>query len=554
MRERRQQMQWSMTPMATAETGNDMLSSRTALILLLLVTAAVLSPMLAIGFVNDDLAVITFAFRGGHPDPGVIFSSQGIAGVYYRPLVDLSFAVDYWIWGWNPLGFRLTNLLLHLVNVYLVYRLSRRLLDSSRVALLAAALFGVLPIHETSLLWIPGRTDILCCIFYLASLLLFAKHLASRQPKPMAGSLLLFLLALFTKETAFSLPLVAGLIVWWHSTSHSARVSLKRLLFSSLCFGAVAFAVVALRWLLLGNNLTGDQGLHGNAAPLNIVKNIATYIGLLVIPFGHYQIEGMLSGHPKLFMLLALLALAAGLFLLWRFRGTTRPFLLCALWIGITLLPVSRLMMRWYLYIPSVGFCMGVGWLLSRLGTERRAVAIAAVVWLLYVTIGVGQSMQWRDASGIAGRLLRQLDTEATVRSNRDTLTFITLPAKVGTTPIFHLGFPVTLRHHFQRDSMMSRTWAGVVMDRIPAEVHWQAIDGAIRLDISGGYFFLADNELMMKRKSPEQEMAIRSDGATITILSLNEQGKPNALGVRPDAPVTRNLFLFDGEKFIRVK
>src|SRR5687767_10162590 len=71
-------------------------------------------PALQIGFLNDDISMISFTFDSWHPNLANLFNSRALMGLYYRPLVDLSFALDHTLGGWNATGFRLTNILLHL--------------------------------------------------------------------------------------------------------------------------------------------------------------------------------------------------------------------------------------------------------------------------------------------------------------------------------------------------------------------------------------------------------------------------------------------------------
>ena len=93
----------------------------------------------------------------------------------YIPLTWLSLAVDYQVWGRNPAGYHLTNLILHVANTLLVLVLVRRLLEGRHsqpiwVALLTAALFGVHPLRVESVAWATERKDVLFVSFYLLAL------------------------------------------------------------------------------------------------------------------------------------------------------------------------------------------------------------------------------------------------------------------------------------------------------------------------------------------------------------------------------------------------
>src|SRR5436309_12350387 len=109
--------------------------------------------------------------------------------------------------------------------------------------------------------------------------------LGSRKPAWLLASITCFVLALLAKEAAFSLPLVVALIAWWRAKMRNEPASLRRTIVLTLPYIAIDVVLIIFRIVMFGNNLLGDQGPHGNLAVTNIVKNIATYIGLLVIPF-----------------------------------------------------------------------------------------------------------------------------------------------------------------------------------------------------------------------------------------------------------------------------
>ena len=126
------------------------------------------------------------------------------AHTFFRPAVILSYAADMAIWGPWPPGFRLTNLLLHILCTLLVYRMARSEGLGDAAALAAGALFAAHPAHVESVAWISGRTDLLCAAFMLGAWLHYRRGRT-------AASLCLFGLALLSKEMAITLPLLVFL-------------------------------------------------------------------------------------------------------------------------------------------------------------------------------------------------------------------------------------------------------------------------------------------------------------------------------------------------------
>ena len=122
-------------------------------------------------------------------DLGRIFFSLANQ-VEYLPIRDVSYALDYALWGENPFGFHLTNLTLYFLNAVFVYLMTRRLtplLFSTRraiserktgeVALLTALLFAVHPLHSEPVSFISCRNVLLSGLFSFMSCHFFLKHL-----------------------------------------------------------------------------------------------------------------------------------------------------------------------------------------------------------------------------------------------------------------------------------------------------------------------------------------------------------------------------------------
>ena len=239
-------------------------SRRARLAVPLVLTAIVFLPTLWIGFINDDVAVIQRSLKTEPPHLLSLLSPQEVmSDLYYRPLVSLSFMTDYFFWGWDPAGYRVTNLLLHLFMVWLVMWLALALDSGEGQAVLAALWFGLLPIHETSLYWIPGRTDILCAVFYLAALIAFISWHRTRRASRLVLSLLAFAAALLSKEMALSLPLLIPVVVWYLCRNQPKHAWIRTSLLQVLPFVALALLVLGARWGMLNNSLlTASNPFH----------------------------------------------------------------------------------------------------------------------------------------------------------------------------------------------------------------------------------------------------------------------------------------------------
>jgi len=348
---------------------------------------------------------------------------------YYRPLVSLSYFLDLHVWGLDPLGFHLTNLLAHLATALAVLVLARRLTDNLLAASIAGVAFALHPIHTESVTFISGRTDVLSTLLFLLALLGYARWRDGGSPLTLAGSLGTFFLALTAKEVAVTLPLI--LVLWdllVASPDAAAKADVDVPRYRPLvraagrysAYGAVIGLYLVIRMLSLGALVESDPGVWGSLLTrfLTTTKIVASYAWMAFVPFpanAHYVIVPVVALPPAawwgaaafLAVLVAATAWAAVRAPRWGF---------CALWfwltlipsVGVNLLPLpTAVMAERFLYLPSVGFCVLLGMALGRTlgaastldaGQIRPAPALAlAGLLLAYVGLTIWRNEPWQD-------------------------------------------------------------------------------------------------------------------------------------------------------------
>jgi pentatricopeptide repeat protein len=339
----------------------------------------------------------------------------------YLPVRDLSYAVDYAVWGRNPLGFHLTSLLIYALTVLLVFRLAWRLArladpavtdEAARSpALLGAALFAVHPIHAEVASFITGRNTLLAGLFSVLTCLLFLRSLAAprRRGAAYTAALLCFLLALLSKAISITLPLILILTALYARKEERRRALLATLPFLAMSVGAFfLFRAIAMKSFLLPREEAGFT-MAGLGAKLAVAMQIPLfYLGKLLVPVGlhpEYNApfnERLLSPAPLLALLLLVgLAVAA-----WLLRGHY-PLLPIGLgWFLLALVPVLHLFPTYpvvadrYAYLPSLGFCLALAAVANSRGPARwpRLPATAATVACLALALlGWQQNRLWRS-------------------------------------------------------------------------------------------------------------------------------------------------------------
>lgn len=133
----------------------------------------------------------------------------------YHPLTSLSWAIEHALFGLDPYYFHLDNLLIHLLCVYLFYGFCKRLTNDGKLAVLAAGIFAIHPMHVENIAWISARKDLVVCLFFLLSLRSYLSYSLERKTKDQIAYLLFFILALLSKASAMVLPGLFILIDWY---------------------------------------------------------------------------------------------------------------------------------------------------------------------------------------------------------------------------------------------------------------------------------------------------------------------------------------------------
>ena len=186
-----------------------------ALALSLLAAICYLPAMLWGGFVWDDYiwyqsqAVLEWSGLGAIWSwPSIIEEER-----HYWPLTYSTFWLEHKIWGLEPTGYHVVNVLLHLLNSLLLWRLLLRL--TAPGAWVVAAVFAVHPLHVESVAWIIERKDVLSGLFYLTAVLVWLRFLEQPRPWRYGLALLLFVAGLLSKSVVVTLPAALLIVQWW---------------------------------------------------------------------------------------------------------------------------------------------------------------------------------------------------------------------------------------------------------------------------------------------------------------------------------------------------
>jgi hypothetical protein len=185
------------------------------------------SPVLKAGFIwDDDFWVYHNPVVRGEESISRIWYTAAVPGQNY-PLTYTFFWAQRRFWSFNPVGYHLTNLLLHALNVLLLWMILRRLKLKSAFA--AALIYGIHPLLVESVAWITEAKNLLSAFFVFSSFIFFLEFEDRGKKSAYFLSLSLFLLALFSKTFVAPFPL-AVLVLSRYRSGRIRRVVLKAII------------------------------------------------------------------------------------------------------------------------------------------------------------------------------------------------------------------------------------------------------------------------------------------------------------------------------------
>ena len=175
-----------------------------------------------------------------------VFKSFGLSiqDIYYRPLFVSSLIIDFQIGKANPFMFHLTNILFHVLCSIAVFRFLRLIKTPIETAFILTLFFSVHPALLNAVAWVPGRNDIMLCLFMLLSCNALLNYLNTKKIIFLIPHFIFYAFCLLTKESAILLPLIFILLIYVFSKlSKTAFVLI------------LAWLLISLGWLTLRNSI-----------------------------------------------------------------------------------------------------------------------------------------------------------------------------------------------------------------------------------------------------------------------------------------------------------
>ena len=359
----------------------------------------------------------------------------------WHPLTTLSFAIEHALWGMNAGYSKLTNLLLHLINVFLFYILSFHILllavadkvvadkpgiiplllkDRRKFAvyssLFAATLFSLHPQHVESVAWVSERKGLLCSVFYLSTLITYIKAKGEQKEYFSNLTLIFMLLALMSKPMAVSLP-IALVLLDIYPLGKIKKLNLSIDTLKTLLQGKLIYFLLALASVVITLLYQDPQNSEVFSYLPRLVNACAAYLHYLgtifypenlapFYPFMEFSLKPSLSSIIPCLLFSSLVVVVIALYI----KGVQFPLVIFAFYV-ISLLPVigivkvgRQAMADRYAYLPTIWFYLLIGVAIFALFVMVRRVRYQFIVAVTLVAICISlglttfeHSKHWRN-------------------------------------------------------------------------------------------------------------------------------------------------------------
>lgn len=340
----------------------------------------------------------------------------------YLPLSWLSLMVDSSLSGGFAGGYRLTNLILHAANAFLLFLFFESATKSRWRSAFVAALFAVHPLHVESVAWVSERKDVLSLFFGILALNAYARFVDKHRFVWLALCWFLFVCSLLAKQTLVTLPFLLLLLDYWPFQRWTRK-------FVPLFLEKIPFVVVTIVFSYVAYRAQASSGATGSLVGLSFSDRLAN----AVAAYGQYLLNAVwpmrlafFYPHPHYTWgsapVLAALCVLAVVSVCAVFCVRARPELFVGwCWFLGTLVPLIGLvqigqqgMADRYAYFPMIGIYVVFAWgLVPRLGSVLAPIVVVSLSVIAFIQVGY-----WKDDDALFGRAIAVAKDNEIVRGH----------------------------------------------------------------------------------------------------------------------------------------
>jgi Tfp pilus assembly protein PilF len=337
---------------------------------------------------------------------------RGFGGSFYRPFFWLSLAVDEKVWGLNPTGFHITNIVLHWIAVLLGFFLLRRLRVSVLVSAMSSLLWLGLPINSEVVAWVSARSYSLMAIFLFLALLSSDWYVRSRKPLALFSYSLAALAAILCHEEGILVLPITLLVLYSVDRFRSRR--------EYVALGSAGISTLLVYFCL--REIAGTQtSTAGSPKLLAVGVSFMKYLSWMILPtrMSVERSTDVPANNLSIVTASAWVGVVLLFLLVYRVRKRMPELAGGIAWICIALLPFCGIvyiyqgMAERFDYLASFGLCFSIAALSSQLRTRRSLAVCAVAMWAAWGIWRLEKRvLDWRDSIS-----LYKVSLEATPRS-----------------------------------------------------------------------------------------------------------------------------------------
>lgn len=308
----------------------------------------------------------------------------------WHPVTILSMAIDFIIGGDNPIYFHVTNTIIHVFNVIMVFLIFSKLTENRLAVALTAFLFAIHPLNVETVVWISERKGLLSTLFALNSLyfyILYKKEIFLRYK---VISILLFTLSLLSKPTTVTIPVVFMLLDITVFNENN-KINIKLILYSlkdKAPYFLAGVGIIVLSFMAQSEN--GALSDLSMVSPLSRIEtsinNIFIYLSKIFVPVN------LSSFYPHINKPVFIIFIYAAIILSWgvlavKYFSKSKIVTFCIFFFFIQIIPLSGLFQTGshsaanrYTYLPAIGLFFVFSFYMSKI--SNRLIYICCVLFL----------------------------------------------------------------------------------------------------------------------------------------------------------------------------
>lgn len=326
----------------------------------------------------------------------------------WHPLTWISYLTDAELFEFEPWGYHLTNLLLHVANVLLLFLVLSRMTGSVWKSAFVAALFAIHPLHVESVAWVAERKDVLSTFLWLLTMWAYVRYTERASMTRQLALWAVFALGLMAKPMLVTLPLVLLLLDYW-PLGRTSKTRFLDLVWEKLpIFGfSLASCIITFQAQSAGGAVGAVQLFTPLIRANNAVVAYVSYMLKTIVPirlsvyyphFGPFIPVWQVVGSALILTAITVLVVRA---------ARTRRYLPVGwFWYLVTLVPVigivqvgSQAMADRYTYVPLIGLFIIAAWGIPDIVKRSQILRVPAViVILLLAAVAARQASYWKDS------------------------------------------------------------------------------------------------------------------------------------------------------------